>query len=166
MRKTKEVVMKQALTSGARALSALVFFLAASGALAQEARQSVAQLKDVHGNVLVSKESGLASGDEALRLTKGTRVITTSRSDVIVVFDNGCEVRLKENQRLEVDDSKPCSALVAQAQSILAEPAGAAAAATAGSLAVYSAVLPALGGGLVGLGVIQSLREKQPVSPN
>ncbi len=158
--------MKKALTSSRGALAALAFILAAPCAFAQEARQGIAQLKDVNGNVLVSKESGLASGGEALRLTKGTRVITTSRSEVSVVFDNGCEVKLKENQRFEVDDGKPCAALIVQAQSILAEPAGAAAAAAAGSLAAYSAVLPALGGGLVGVGVIQSLREKQPVSPN
>ena len=157
--------MKQVMNSVVRALPALVF-LAATSASAQEARQGVAQLKDVHGNVLVSKESGLASGDEAVRLTKGARVITTSRSDVVVVFDNGCEVRLKENQRLEIDETKPCSALVAQAQSILAEPAGAAAASASGSLAAYSALLPALGGGLAGVKVIQSLRESQPVSPN
>jgi len=145
---------------------ALAFVLAASHPFAQEARPSVAKLKDVHGNVLVSKESGLASGDEALRLTRGTRVITTARSDVVVVFDNGCEVRLKENQRLEIDDEKPCAALVAQAQSILAEPAGAAAASAAGSLAVYAAFLPALGGGLLGVEILKGLRESQPVSPS
>ena len=161
----KEIAMKQVMLSFARVLPAL-FILGATCAFAQEARQGVAQLKDVHGNVLVSKESGLASGDEALRITKGTRVITTSRSDVVVVFDNGCEVRLKENQRLEIDDSKPCSALIVQAQSILAEPAGAAAAGASGSVAVYTALLPALGGGLAGVKVIQSLRESQPVSPN
>jgi hypothetical protein len=161
---TKEIAMKQVMNSVARALPAVLFFGAC--AMAQEPREGVAKLKDVHGNVLVSKESGLASGDENLRLTKGTRVITTSRSDVVVVFDNGCEVHLKENQRLEVDDGKPCSVLVAQAQSILSEPAGAAAATASGSAAIYSALLPALGGGLAGVKVIQSLRESQPVSPN
>ena len=158
--------MKRIPASGARALLALVFLVGAPWAFAQEARQGIAQLKEVHGNVLVSKESGLASGDEALRLTKGTRVITTSRSDVIVVYDNGCEVRLKENQRFEVEDGKPCAALVAQAQSILAEPAGATAAATAGSAAAYSVFLPALGGGLLGVEAIKGLRESQPVSPS
>jgi hypothetical protein len=153
-------------TSAMRAPLAFALMLATAGPWAQEARQGVARLKDVHGNVLVSKEAGLASGDEALRLTRGTRVITTARSDVIVVFDNGCEVRLAENQRLEVDDQKPCAALIAQAQSILAEPAGAAAATVAGSAAVYSALLPALGGALLGVKAIQDLRESNPVSPN
>jgi len=147
-------------------LGALMFLLAASQPFAQEARNGVAQLKDVHGNVLVSSESGLASGDEALRLAKGTRVITTARADVIVAYDNGCEVRLKENQRFEVEDDKPCSALVAQAQSILSEPAGAAAATASGSLVLSTVFLPAAAGGLAGLKILQDVRASQTVSPN
>jgi hypothetical protein len=153
-------------TAAMRAPLALALALAAFHPFAQEAPRGVARLKDVHGNVLVSKESGLASGDEALRLARGMRVITTARSDVTVVFDNGCEVKLKENQRLEVDEQKPCAALIAQAQSILAEPAGMAAAATAGGLAAYSVLLPALGGGLLGVEIIKGMRESLPVSPS
>jgi hypothetical protein len=101
-----------------------------------------------------------------LRLVKGARVITTAHSEVIVVYDDGCEVKLKENQRFEVVTDKPCAALIAQAESILMEPAGAATATTAGGLAVYATLLPALGGGLTGLGVIQGIRAGQSVSPN
>ena len=42
--------------------------LAVAQRIAPASGEGVARLKDVHGNVLVSKESGLASGDEALRL--------------------------------------------------------------------------------------------------
>ena len=133
---------------------------------AQEPPRSVAQLKEVHGNVLVSRESGLASGDAGLRLPPGTRVITTANADAIVAYDNGCEIRLKENQRFEVQEDKPCAALIAQASSILAEPAGAALATTATGGALFAATLPALGGALVGLGILQGEREKQVVSPN
>jgi hypothetical protein len=153
-------------TAAMRGLLTLAFLLAAFHPFAQETRQGIAKLKDVHGNVLVSTETGLASGDEGLRLTRGTRVITTARADVIVAFDKGCDVKLEENQRFEVDDEKPCAALIAQAQSILAEPAGAVAATTAGSAAAYSVFLPALGGGLLGVEAIKGLRESQPVSPN
>ena len=139
---------------------------AASQAFAQEARIGIAQLKDVHGNVLVSGEDGLASGTEGLRLVKGTRVITTARADVIVAYDIGCDVRLKENQRFEVDDDKPCSALVVQAQSILAEPAGAAAATAGSSLAVSAVLWPAVGSGLAGLKILQDVRDSQTVSAN
>jgi hypothetical protein len=148
------------------AQAAFVCALAATYPFAQEPPKGVASLKNVRGNVLVSKESGLASGDEALRLTEGTRVITTANSEAVVAYDNGCEVHLKENQRFEVETGKPCAALIAQAQSILLEPAGAAVATGAAGLAAYAATLPALGGGLVGLGVLQTLRDKQSVSPS
>jgi hypothetical protein len=103
----------------------LAMALTALGASAQQPREGIAQLKSVKGNVLVSRQAGLASGAEATRITEKTRVITTANSEVIVVYDNGCEVRLKENQRFEVEDNKPCAALIAQVQSIL--PAGGAA---------------------------------------
>ena len=60
-------------------------------------------------------------------------------SEVVVVFDNGCEVRLKENQRLEIDSRKPCAAMLVE------------------SLAVPQPPGPPLAGyivpGLIGIGV-------------
>jgi hypothetical protein len=81
---------------------------------AQEGERTVAKLVDVHGNVLVSHDTGLASGTEKLRLAAGTRVITTAKSDAIVEYDDGCRVHLKENQRFEVERGKPCALLLAQ----------------------------------------------------
>src|SRR5690348_7467466 len=82
----------------------------APAALAQQNRDgTVARLVDMHGNVLVSRESGLASGNDELRLLPGTRVITTANSEVVVEYDDGCRVRLKENQRFEVERGKPCA---------------------------------------------------------
>jgi hypothetical protein len=84
-------------------------------AYAQQGRDgTVARLVDMQGNVLVSRESGLASGNEQLRLLPGTRVITTARSEVVVEYDDGCRVRVKENQRFEVEHGKPCALLLAQ----------------------------------------------------
>jgi hypothetical protein len=143
-----------------------VCMLAASLAYAQAPQKTVARLKQVSGNVLVSKESGLGAGDEALRLGEGTRVITTANSEVTVVYDNGCEVKLKENQRFEVVVDKPCAALVAQAQSILLEPQGAVLATTLVGAAGAIAAGPALGSGLVGLAAVLDHRRQQPVSPN
>ena len=144
------------------ALAALLF---ASAPFAQESRQGVAQLRDVVGNVLVSRESGLASGGEGLRLDAGTRVITTRASRVVVVFDDGCEVKLKENERFEVEAGRACKELVAMPQSILATPAGATAAAGAGAAAAYGAFLPVLGGA-AGIAALRGIRESQPVSPS
>ena len=133
---------------------------------AQEPRAGVAQLKDVQGNVLVSRDSGLGAGREASRLTEGMRVITTNKSGVTVVYDDGCEVKLKENERFQVETGKPCALLVAQPQSILATPAGATVAASAGSAAIFAAALPVVGGAVAGLAALRSLRESQPVSPS
>jgi hypothetical protein len=145
--------------------AALILLAVPQQLLAQPANETVARLKNVDGNVLVSKESGLASGDERLRLTKGTRVITTANARVTVVYDNGCEVQLKENQRFEVVTDKPCSALVAQASTILLEPGGIATVATAGGLVINAALIPLIGG-VAGVEAIKQLRDTRSVSPS
>ena len=158
---------------GAAAVALIAMALVPQG-FAQSAGEPIAHLKGVKGNVLVSKETGLASGNESAPLTKGSRVITTANSEVTVAYDNGCEVKLKPNQRFEVVDDKPCSELIARAESILTEPAGAIAAAgsvgavAAGSgVALSSVALPlAAAGGLAGLAALQSQRESQAVSPH
>ena len=121
------------------------------------AQQSVARLKQVTGNVLVSREAGLAAGAEAQQLVNGSRIITTANSTAIVVFDNGCEVRLKENERFEIDSQKPCALMVAQALGS-AQPVAAVGAPLVGLL------LPA--GTAVGLATDNSDTTPTPVSPN
>jgi len=92
---------------------------------AQEGRDgTIARLVQTQGNVLVSREAGLASGNNDLRLRPGTRVITTAHSEVIVEYDDGCRVKLKENQRFEVERGRPCALLLAQ--DILVSPVAAA----------------------------------------
>jgi hypothetical protein len=145
--------------------AAIAAALTAASAPAQGTNDGVARLKEVKGNVLVSRESGLAAGGEATRLREHVRVITTANSSVIVQYDNGCEVRLKENQRFEVETDKPCAALVAQAQSILMEPSGAALAGASGAILFWSA-LPAVGGAAIGLKIIEDDRRKTPLSPS
>jgi hypothetical protein len=97
-----------------KVLGALVSgLLVATAAGAQSGQSSeIATLKGVTGNVLVSQQSGLATGSEAQRIVKGTRIITTANSEVVVVFDKGCEVKLRENERLDVDSDRACAALV------------------------------------------------------
>ncbi len=146
--------------------AALAAALATTVAPAQGTSEGVARLKEVKGNVLVSRESGLAAGGEAARLIEHTRVITTANSTVIVQYDNGCEVRLKENQRFEVVVDKPCAALIAQAQSILMEPAGAALASASAGAVLFWSTLPALGGAAIGLKILEDDRRKTPLSPS
>jgi hypothetical protein len=163
MRSMKNIRLRgvaAALAAAAVAAQPLAQQLAASRV---EAR-GIAELREVHGNVLVSGDTGLASGGEKLRLEKGTRVITTANATVVVAYDNGCDVKLKENQRFEVDDEKPCTALVAQPQSILATPEGAAAAGGAAGALGYFASLPVLSG--AGIAIVPFLRSRESVSPN
>jgi hypothetical protein len=142
-----------AMNAKAGILGCLIL-LAAAGAAAQQ-QSSVAQLTRVTGNVLVSRPAGLTTGTESQQIMKGSRIITTANSSVVVVFDNGCRVELKENQRLDVDDEKPCAALI---------PLGIAAAPAAGApIAGY--VVPAL----IGIGIVTGGGNggpPTPVSPN
>lgn len=117
---------------------------------------TIASLREVKGNVLVSDESGLATGNEALRLAPGTRVITTTASQAVVEFDFGCRVTLKENERFEVEKGKPCALLLAQPYGIAVAAASA-------------AVAPAIVGGVIGasvLGVLIDARAQTTASPN
>jgi hypothetical protein len=128
---------------------------------AQEERErSVAKLVDLHGNVLVSRDTGLVSGAEKLRLVPGTRVITTAKADVVVEYDDGCRVQLRENQRFEVEEGKPCALLLAQ--DLLAAPLT-----TNVVPAVIAAAALAFGGGGGSSGAsVGGQGGEIPISPN
>jgi hypothetical protein len=147
---------------------AAVASLAVLQSLAQQPGPGIAHLTDMHGNVLVSTPSGLSAGSDSLGLAEGTRIITTNKATTVVVYESGCKVQLKENQRFLVvvpQPGRPCSELLALAQSILQTPEVAAVATTAGAGLGYSAVLP-LAGALTGLAILQKNRENQAVSPS
>jgi hypothetical protein len=141
----------------------VVATLSAAAALAQQpSRDGIAQLRGVKGNVLLSREAGLAAGGEAARVVEHTRVITTAGSEVVVEFDNGCRVHLKENQRFEVDSRKPCAALIASVESILVQPAGVALAGGAGAAGGFWSVVPAIGGAAIGAAIISGASGNPP----
>ena len=148
--------MKHAIRTTLLAAAAL----AAANGLAQQPAPAprdgtIARLVDMNGNVLVSREAGLASGNNQLRLMPGTRVITTSNSEVVVEYDDGCRVKLNENQRFEVERGKPCAILMASPQTILVAPA---------AVAIPAPVLLGFGGAAAG--TLISSRGGQSVSPN
>lgn len=137
----------------ARALALALLAAAASlPGVAQD--RAIARLKSVTGNVLVSHESGLAAGSAEQRLAPGTRVITTANSEAVVLFDNGCEIRLKENERFEVESDKACALMVAQ-------PMGAPPVAAVGA-PILALLLPGGAGGLI----LSDILDTTPVSPN
>ena len=151
---------------GARRLAILVGALALGLAThAQERDGTIARLVEMHGNVLVSRDSGLASGSDRLRVMPGTRVITTAQSDVVVEYDDGCRVKLKENQRFEVERGKPCALLLAQ--DILATPNYAIAWYVPFGAAAAAAVILGPGGGSSPSGpAVGGSGGEIPISPN
>ena len=157
----------EAVQRAARAYSA--------DAAAQRQGNPVARLRQVEGNVLVSQESGLASAEEALRLDEFSRVITTANAKAVVVYDDGCEVALEPNQRLEIRTDKVCKERVAQAETIFKEPAGIAFAAAGTGVAggVTAAALSGFAGagvigaaGVTGIAALVLSRQDAAVSPN
>lgn len=71
--------------------------------LAHADEPTIAQLVEVNGNVLVSRDFNIASAGEAVRLVPGARVLVTANSSVTVVFDGGCRVKVVAGERFEVD---------------------------------------------------------------
>ena len=143
-------------TVRAIAQATVLALLVVSQPQAQTNDGTIARLRDVNGNVLVSNDSGLATGDEALRLVPGTRVITTANSQVVVEYDDGCRVTLKENERFEVEKGKPCALLLAQPYGIVVAAAGA-------------TIIPGVIVGVIGaaaLGVLIDSRTRTTASPS
>lgn len=135
----------------------------------------VARLRGVVGNVLVSGESGLSSAEGSAALLEGSRVITTAEAKAVVVYNDGCEVILEANQRLEIENDLPCKDRILLAQSIFLEPgalaAGAAGATGGVAAAVLGGTLPVAGiaagtAGVAGLATLVANRDENPVSPN
>ena len=135
-------------------------------AYAQQGRDgTIARLVETHGNVLVSRDTGLSSGNNELRLVPGTRIITTARSEVIVEYDDGCRVKLKENQRFEVERGKPCALLLAQ-DIVVAPPVPVANYAVPAALGI-AALLMNPGGNPGSSGVVVGGQGGEiPISPN
>ena len=151
-----------------RSVLLLALGLAAAPSILAE-QSGVAKVTDLRGNVLMSTGSGLAAAPESARLTEGTRVITTNKAGATIVFDDGCRVTMKENQRFEVKADKPCEIRIAGLQSLLPGPAAPVVATTSvitppaatistGDLVTFSA--------FVGLGLLDTRRNSRSVSPS
>jgi len=154
----------------AKIAAVLLVAVIAGPALAQQQNPTVAKLKDAEGNVLVSRGDALVTASNEQRLAIGTRVVTTAGAKVTVSYDDGCDVRLKENERFTVTMGT-CAALLASVES-LGPAAGAIGGGVAGATATATATgiggtVTALGivGGIIGIGIYEETR-KNNVSPN
>ena len=117
---------------------ALLGVLLASGAaFAQAPAIVVGVATDVQGLVTVSNGSTVESVSNNAPILDGSRYVTSSSGSVILHWKNGaCEVKLKPNQTILVDNSKDCDRLIA-----VALPAGSGTVITSGDLAAVLASL-------------------------
>lgn len=129
-------------------------------------RPTVAELRDVAGNVLVSDSQGMVSGATGQRVPNKVRVTTTSKAGVTIAFDCGCNVTLKENERLDIELPRACPAVLAAVTAAAPNVAlGAVPAATASTVASGGLLGPALFVG-AGVGGYLVYRHNRNVSPN
>lgn len=146
-----------------KSFSAAASVLMTAAVLAQSAgpipsRVVLGKAVNVQGLVTVSDQAGvsrvLANNDVVDR----TRYVTSSSGSAMLRMDKGCDIELKPNQALTVEEEKSCDALWASIESLgnkaagflLAGGAGGAAAAGGASLipfVVGGAVILLLGGG-------------------
>ena len=112
--------------------------LGAGNAVAQEG--TVARLSNLEGNVMVSQGDGMAAAVKDQRVAPGTRVVTMAGGKVVVNYDVGCDISLKENQRFTVRMGE-CAVLLGEVTTLVP---GTVVAGTAGL-----SVPQIIGGGLV-----------------
>lgn len=125
----------------------------ALGQAAPEER-TVARLKNPTGTVLVTQRNAVVAAAKDQRLPPGTRVTTTAGAEVTVAYDNGCDVKLNENQRFTVRESNDCAALVAAVEANTA-PVAAAGGTFGGAAAL-------IGAGVIGAVLIDRDRSSTP----
>ena len=133
-------------------------------AIAQSTNNSCdgAVLQDVVGNVLVSTKDGIGTGVEKQSVANKTRVTTTARASVTISFNCGCDVKLKENERIDIDSPNTCAALLAAVTAVPVEAAIGAVATTAGGVTTTGLLI--VGG--AGVGAYVLYRRNQNSSPN
>ncbi len=124
-------------------------------------KPTIAELRDVQGNVLVSDKTGMQSGTAGQRIENRARVMTTSPAAVTIVLDCGCNIRLKENERVDVELPRACGAMLASVTSVTPQVALGASASAASTSFVAPVVL-----GAVGVGGYLLYRSNRNVSPN
>ena len=121
-----------------------------------------AELREVTGNVLVSTKDGMIAGIEKQVVANKTRVTTTSRASVTIVFDCGCDVKLKENERIDIENPSTCAALLASVTAVPGATALGAATASAGAFTATNALIAVA----VGVGGYLIYRNNRNQSPN
>lgn len=131
--------------------------LAAGAAAAQQAA-TIARLSGLEGGVMVSQADSMVAAGNDQRVAAGTRVVTLAGGKVMIKYDTGCEVELKQNQRFTVRNGE-CAVLLTEVVSLGPAPTVAAAGVSTGM------VLGIVGVAGLGYGAYELFRDKS-VSPN
>lgn len=145
-------------------ISSIAMALSVSS-FAQTTRDSCdgAVLQDVVGNVLVSTKDGIGAGVEKQSVLNKTRVTTTSRASVTIAFKEcGCDVKLKENERIDIESPNGCGALLAAVTAVPVDAAIGAVAASSGGISTTGLIV----GTGVGVGAYLLYRNNRNSSPN
>jgi len=151
-----------------RAISTLLGLAAAlaAGLVAAQQSGTVARLSGLEGNVLVSQADAMVAATPDQRVAPGTRVLTTAGAKAMVTYDNGCEVRLKDNERFTVRLGE-CAVLLKEVVAVGPAPGaigGGVGTAAAGGTTVSTILGVAAAGGM-GYGIYELYR-RPSVSPN
>lgn len=145
-------------------ISSIAMALSVSS-FAQTTRDSCdgAVLQDVVGNVLVSTKDGIGAGVEKQSVLNKTRVTTTNRASVTIAFKEcGCDVKLKENERIDIESPNGCGALLAAVTAVPVDAAIGAVAASSGGISTTGLIV----GTGVGVGAYLLYRNNRNSSPN
>ena len=84
----------------------------------QPSTRLVGKLGTVRGLVTISSGDQLANGVSGMPLYVDSRIITTSGSEVALVYDNGCTLILAANESITVKDKVDCASLLATVSSV------------------------------------------------
>lgn len=123
-----------------RLVTASLLCVAAS-AFAQ-APAILGKVVEVKGVVTISDGVTVGTVVPGTVFRKGNQFVTASSGEAWLKFDKGCDIRLKPNESLLIDDDRSCAALIA-----LIQPVG-------GNVAVAGVGGAGLGAGLVGAGAL------------
>ena len=139
--------------------------LVSVGAGAQAQQEPAAALAELQGTVLVNQGEGMVRAQPGMPLGIDDRVLTLNESGVLVVYEDGCTIRLEENSLLTLMSADECTQGVAAADEV--SEVAAFSAIGAGGIASTAGATLIAGGAFAGLAFAAGAGDtEEPVSPS
>ena len=88
-------------------LSALTLLMAANSTLIWGADE-IASLEELEGTVLVDQGVDFVTGEPQMPLEREDSVLTREASSALIVFEDGCDIRLPANKRIGLEPAAMC----------------------------------------------------------